>query len=116
MHQRHGDVCVLDVLVRPALVVLATLLHDCALIGTPPEGGGHGRAKQDAAVHEASRTKSALSGDIIGLELTLSEGEVHVTDVLPSIEGNIRKGDRVLEIASRPVGEVITSPYGQTLH
>ena len=68
------------------------------------------RGKQEGAVHEQSGAKSSLSAGLIGLELTVREGQVHVSDVLAVAEGNISKGDRILEIASQPVGQVCPLP------
>jgi hypothetical protein len=68
------------------------------------------KGQQDCAVHEQSGAKSSLSAGLIGLELTVRKGQVHVTDVLASTEGNISKGDRILEIASQPVGQVCPLP------
>lgn len=68
----------------------------------PPSRNG----KQDAALHEQSGGKSSLSAGLIGLGLTVCEGQVYVNDVMRSTLGNISKGDRILEIASHPVGQV----------
>ena len=68
------------------------------------------KGKQDGAVHEQSGAKSSLSTGLIGLELTVREGQVHVTDVLACTEDKISKGDRILEIASQPVGQVCPLP------
>ncbi len=68
------------------------------------------KGKQEGAVHEQSGAKSSLSAGLIGLELTVREGQVHVSDVLAVAEGKISKGDRILEIASQPVGQVCPLP------
>jgi C-terminal processing protease CtpA/Prc len=70
------------------------------------------KGQQDCAVHEQSGAKSSLSAGLIGLELTVRKGQVHVTDVLASTEGNISKGDRILEIASQPVGQTLACVDG----